>query len=105
MNNLTLIDISEEDRNKIIDIFRDGDIFILNQDYKENDEGVGYFVAQLENDTDDAFIDHSEEFSKIFKELKCVCMAFGYQNDYGDKNDTNIAYAIWFEKLAEDLSI
>lgn len=96
---MKLIDISEQDRNRIEDIFHEGDIWILNREWKENNEGIGYFVAQLENDTDDAFIDHSEEFSKIFKELNCICVGFGYQNEYGEKDDTNTAYAIWFEKI------
>jgi hypothetical protein len=96
---LKLIDISEQDRSKIIDFFRDDDCFCLNIDHNENDEGVGYFVIQLENDTDDVFYDHSTPFSKIFTELGCVCVGFAYQNEYGDKNDTNTAYAIWFEKI------
>ena len=94
-----LVDISESDRDKIIDIFRDDDAFTLNQNYKENNEGIGYFVIQLENDTDDVFYDHSTSFTQIFEELSCVCVGFAYQNEYGEKNDTNIAYSIWFQKM------
>lgn len=96
---LKLIDISDEDRNRIAEIFAQDDAYVLNLDYKENDEGVGYFVVQLENDCDDVFYDHSTPFDRIFKELGCVCTAFSFQNEYGDKNDTNTAYAIWFEKI------
>lgn len=96
---MKLVDITELDRSKIDDIFNEDDVYVLNRDWKEEGEGVGYVVVQLENDTDDCFYDHSVPLAKIFKELHCIPTGFGYQNEYGDKNDTNTAYAMWFEKI------
>lgn len=96
---LKLVDISEEDRKAIHLLFVQDDCWVLNTDWKEDGQGVGYFVVQLENDCDDVFFDHSTAFQKIFEELQCVCTGFAYQNEYGEKDDTNTAYAIWFEKI------
>ena len=93
---LQLTDLTKEDRDKIISIFRDGDIFVYDNDHEDDLE---YFITKLDDDTDDAFLDHSEEFCHIFTQLGCICVGFQYNNDYAEKEDVNTYYGIWFKKL------
>ena len=93
---MTLTDITKDDRNRIIDIFQDDDIFVYDNVHEDDYQ---YFITKLDDDTDDVFYDHSTPFHKIFNELGCICVGFEYNNDYAKKGDVNTYYGIWFSKL------
>ncbi len=91
-----LVEITKEDRDAIISIFADDEIYVSDNDH---DDDYAYFITKLDDDVDDVFYDHSVPFAKIFQKLGGVCCGFEFNNDYYKKTDVNTYYGIWFKKL------
>lgn len=105
MSPFRLIPVTKEDHNQIELIFASHDNIIWNtNEVDDSDDGVSYgygsvIVGLNDQECEDPFVDHSEEFSEIFEQLGCICTSFSFNNDYYERGQVNTHYLINFSKL------